>query len=326
MERIIEELKNMESNSNNIKRIVVWGLRKKWHTHRFIHKAFYENAKKLGYDTIWVEDDKKNADLILSGDLIISADPIGKMVPEKFSFEEYNIPVRDDVYYCLHNMKDVFTDRLNKGRLLKLEVYHNTCEEKCDIKLGLVRFFDSKENMLYQPWGTDLLDYEFKKPVFRKNKFVFWVGSIWNDENNFGNLNQISDLKRVLKKNKLWFIALRFIPDWLNIFLVRISRIAPAISGRRQVETNYLPCRVFKNISYGQLGITNVNKFKELFGNSFVRGGDGSIDSLIDGVLSLSEKDYKSVILAQQEIVKNYTYKQSLESIIKCFDFINKEI
>jgi aspartate aminotransferase-like enzyme len=51
-------------------RIVIWGLRKRWHTHRFIHKAFYENAKKLGYKVIWVEDEKTNANLIRVGDLI----------------------------------------------------------------------------------------------------------------------------------------------------------------------------------------------------------------------------------------------------------------
>lgn len=52
-------------------RIVIWGLRKKYHTHRYIHKAFYENAKKLGYEVAWLEDEKNNAKLIKPGDLII---------------------------------------------------------------------------------------------------------------------------------------------------------------------------------------------------------------------------------------------------------------
>ena len=47
-----------------IKRIVVWGLRNRWHTHRFIHKAFYENAKKLGYEVLWLEDEKKMLNML----------------------------------------------------------------------------------------------------------------------------------------------------------------------------------------------------------------------------------------------------------------------
>ena len=54
--------------------------------------------------------------------------------------------------------------------------------------------------------------------------------------------------KSILKKNGLKFIHVRFIPNFLNTFLVRISRIAPSIGGRIQIETNYLPDRMFKNI------------------------------------------------------------------------------
>ncbi len=300
-------------------KIVIWGLRKKWHTHRFIHKAFYENAKKLGYKVIWVEDEKKNQKYIETNDLILSADPVGKMVPEKHSFEEYNIPVRDDIYYCLHNFKDIFVNKLPKDKLMFLQVYNNSCEKINNIeKWGPVTFFNKDTRTLYQPWGTDLLPYEFKKPVFRKNKFVFWIGSVWNDAQNHGNINQINELKSILIKNKLKFIHLRFIPNWLNIFFTRISRIAPAISGQKQVEVDYLPCRMFKNISYGQLGITNIRKFKDILGENFIDGNN--IEEIINNALLLDEKTYIEIIKKQQEIIKNYTYKQALENILKAFN------
>lgn len=301
-----------------IQRIVIWGLRKKWHTHRFIHKAFYENAKKLGYKTIWVEDEKNSQKYIQPGDLVISADPVGKMVPEKYSFEEYNIPIRDDIYYCLHNFKNIFVEKVPKDKLIFLQVYNNTCENIPNIeKWGAVTYFNRNTKTLYQPWGTDLLPYEFKEPIFRKNKFVFWIGSIWNDKMNHGNINQINELKSVLLKNKLKFIHLRFIPDWLNMFFIRLSRIAPAIAGEQQVKVDYLPCRMFKNISYGQLGITNINKFKDILGDSFIVGD--SIEEIIDKSLSLDKGTYIDMVKKQQEIVKNYTYKNGIENILKAF-------
>jgi len=303
-------------NKENFKRIVIWGLRTKYHTHRHIHQAFYKNAKKLGFETLWLEDEKNNQKYIKAGDLIISADPVGKMVPEKFTFEEYNLPVREDIFYCLHNFKDVFREKLNKKNYINLQVYHDIVLNIKNIeKWSPVTYFDNETKTLYQPWGTDLLPEEFKKPIYNKNKFIFWIGSIWNDSLNRGNINEIRELRNVLKDHQLFFINLRFIPDWLNIFFVRISRIAPAIAGRFQVEVNYLPCRMFKNISYGQLGITNVAKFKDLLGEHFV-GGE-NIEAITNKALSLSKTEYLAKIRAQQEIIKSYTYKSALENIIE---------
>lgn len=303
-------------NNTNIKRILIWGLRKKYHTHRHIHQAFYKNAKKLGYETLWVEDEKKNQKYIQSGDLIISADPIGKMVPEKHTFEEYNLPIRNDIYYCLHNFKDIFIEKVPKDKCMFLQVYNDIVNTIPEIeKWGPVTYFDKNTKTLYQPWGTDLLPEEFKKPIFRQNRFVFWIGSIWNDSLNRGNLDEINQLKIVLKKHKLHFIQLRFVPDFLNTLFVRLSRIAPAIAGRFQTEVNYLPCRMFKNISYGQLGITNIKKFKDILGDSFIEGE--SIEEIIDKSLSLSKAEYFDIIKKQQEIIKSYTYKNALNNIIK---------
>ncbi|MFZ2038543.1 MAG: hypothetical protein WAV11_01220 [Minisyncoccia bacterium] len=299
-------------------KIIIWGLRKKYHTHRHIHKAFYENANKLGYKVLWLEDEKENAKYIEPNDLIISAEVIGKMVPEKLKLEDYNLPIRGDVYYCLHNYKNIFLDKLNPAKLVRLQVYSNKVESVSDQKWGSATYFDSKTRTLYQPWGTDLLPSDFKKPVFNRNHFVFWIGSIWNNAGNQGNLNAIDELKVVLKQNKLKFVNLRFIPDWLNIFLIRKSRIAPAIVGKYQEDIDYLPCRMFKNISYGQLGITNVRKFKDILGNSFIEGN--SIKEITEKALSLSKDEYVSKVKAQQEIVRNYTYKNSIENIIRTFD------
>lgn len=306
-----------------IKRIIIWGLRKRWHTHRFIHKAFYENAKKLEYDVIWVEDEKENANLIKSGDLVIFSEVQGKMVPEKNKFEDYNLPIIDGVYYCLHNVKDIFYSKINKKNLLNLKVYINDIEGKDGNEKwreGVI--YNNIQNTLYQPWGTDLLDFEFKGPVFRKNKFVFWIGSVWNDSENRGNARAITNFINILKKKKLFFIKVRFVPDWMNIFFVRLSRIAPAIAGEWQVDHDYLPCRMFKNISYGQVGFTNILKFKDILGDYYI---SGDMEQMVEKVLKLNKQEYKDLVLKQQEIIKNYTYKNALDNIILALTKINSK-
>lgn len=308
-----ENILRLQQELKKFNKIVIWGLRKKYHTHRHIHQGFYETLKKIGAKVVWVEDEQENAKFIESNDLVISAEVYGKMVPQKNSLADYSLPIRDDVFYCLHNYKPVFYEKLKKENLLHLQVYSSNAE-KLTTKIDSVTFFDESLRILYQPWGTSLLPAEFKKPTFSKSPFVFWVGSVWNDKNNHGNLNEIAELKEVLKKNNLKFVKVRFVPDWVNTFLVRRSRIAPAIAGRIQVEINYLPCRMFKNISYGQLGISNVKKFNEIFVGCSLEGN--SIEELIDKSLSLSKKEYLEMVRLQQEIVFNHTYIQKLLNIV----------
>ena len=304
-------------------KIVIWGLRKKYHTHRYIHKAFFENAKKLSFNVVWVEDEKKHASIIEEGDLVISSEVQGKMVKEKKTFEDYNLPIKKGVYYCLHNYREPFTKNLDPDYFIILQTYSNGAE-KSDQKWGPATFFDSKSHVLYQPWGTNLLPSEFKKPVFNRNNLVFWIGSVWNNIRNQGNTSAIQVLKEVLAKHGVRFIPLRFIPERLSILLVRMSRLAPAISGDFQVEVNYLPCRMFKNISWGQLGFSNVKKFEEIFTGCNIYSG--SIEKTVEKALGLSEKEYKDIILQQQAIVKNYTYEAAYENIFRAFETIGKII
>jgi len=299
------------SKFKKYRRFVIWGLLKKTNTLRYIHSHFFTTLKKLGTDAIWVEDEFKNRSLIKKGDLVISS---GLWVE--------HLPVVKDVDYCLHNFNKNISDRIENSRRLILQVYIVDAE-KNSRKWDTVRFFDRKNQVLYQPWGTNLLPHEFKQPVFRPHsKFIFWIGSIWDNELHQGNINEIRDLKKILRKNGLLFVHFFYgITDFLNIEFIRLSRIAPAIAGKWQVEVNYLPCRMFKNISYGQLGISNVGKFKDIFPDLLPKGNN--IEELIDNSLSIKKTEYIEMINFQQEIVKRYTYLNSLLNIVRAFEEIH---
>lgn len=302
----------LRASAKRFNKIVIWGLRKKFHTHRYIFLGYYKTLKKIGIPVVWVEDEIKNQGIIEKNDLIISAEVQGKMVPAKLKFEDYHLPIRDDVYYCLHNFQNIFVDRINPGKLLKLQIYVKDSEKYRKIHEAVN--FDEQTKTLFQPWGTDLLPEEFKSPVFNKSKNVFWIGSIWNNALNQGNIEAMDALKNALSERNLKFIPLRFIPDFLNILLIRHSRLAPAIAGSFQVGINYPPCRMFKNISYGQLGFSNVKKFDDILGEYNITG---TIEEMVDKILSLSEREYKDFVCNQQIIVKNYTYLQHLGNIFK---------
>jgi len=291
---------------------VIWGLKTQRHTHRDAHFHFYLSLKKSGRDVVWVDNADRNRSCIKPDSIVLTAG----MACSK-------LPVVNRAKYCLHNCPEALENQIPRSNLLKLQVYTSTGLEGINGE-NWKRFvvFDKAKQTLYQPWGTNLEKEEFLPPVWKSRfKLVFWVGLVWNNSENQGNQSKIKELKECLKKKHIAFCAVHGIPDWMNTLLIRKSWIAPAIAGEWQSRNNYLPCRLFKNVSYGQLGISNVLAFKELFDN--IPSINLDIPSAVDFALSLSETAWKRSILEQQEAVSGYTYRNSVINIERAFESLS---
>jgi hypothetical protein len=258
---------------------------------------------------LWVEDAEASQRWLEPGDLVFAVDVAAKHLGSRV----------EGVDYLLHNVGEDHPVRYNLDpeRCVYLQVWTNDCADRGE-SWGPVRRWDRHSRVLYQPWGTNLLPDEFFPPVFNAaSNIVSFVGSVW-DGNGQGNRDQIHELRRAVEARGLVFDHRAGVSDEHNVQLVRDSRFAPAVAGAWQVEHEYLPCRVFKNISYGSLGVTNVPRFWELFGDAAVVSTD--ITELVDKALVLGEKPWLDLVRAQQEVVKDYTYATSLEMIGRAFD------
>ncbi len=291
-------------------KVIIWGLKSKRHTHSYIHRGFFDTFTKLEIPVFWVDDEIKYHEYVNKGDLIIGVDVAGE-----------HLPVTDGVYYCLHNFSNQTHQQIEPSKNIRLQKYTDQAQTASD-RWDEVTFFDKTSRTLYQPWATNLLGEEFSPPVIRPfTNIVFWIGSIWNDALNCGNVGEIERLKNVLKRRDIAFVHLRAISEDLNILYTRHSLISPAIAGQWQVKNNYLPCRMWKNISYGQLGFSNVSKFSEVFPDCVLIHEE--IDVLIDSVLQMSPQRKREMILAQQQVVREkHTYVNRLLNIAKAFEAI----
>jgi hypothetical protein len=292
------------------RRVVLWGLQSEGgDSFRHIHRHYAHALERLGKDVIWTDDDPEQRELLEPGDLVFAVDiaarQLGHPVPE--------------VDYVLHNFPPSHPvwDGLEEERLLRLQVY--TCDaERYGVEWDMVRRYDRAGRILFQPWGTDLLADEFLAPVFNeRSREVPFVGSIWEGDGQ-GNLNAIHELKAIVDAHRLVFRHYVHISDEENVTAVRTGRIAPAVAGAWQCEQDYLPCRVFKNVSYGALALTNVPKFRDLFAGCFV--GRGSVSQIVTEALELGEEDYCDLVYAQQEVVKRYTYREALLAIDRALE------
>jgi hypothetical protein len=302
--------------SKRFRKVVVWGLRRQWHSSRFVHKAFAETLRRLEIPVVWT-DYTSDPGIIEPSDFVITSN-----APGRATRGDPLAPFCRGAYYCFHGFLHSGyrgSDRpprheVDREHSLNLEVFVNAALTASD-QWDAVTYFDEPSKTLYQPWGTNLTEDQFRPPTVPRSPFVFWVGAIWD-----GNRAEIDELRRVLRDHSLRLVHLKFVPDWVNIAAVRRSRVAPAIAGRWQVEHNYLPCRMFKNISYGQVGISNVPKFAELYSGCHVPGDTTA--ELINNVLSLTKHDVRELTAEQQNITREHTYVQKLRNIFRAmFEF-----
>lgn len=290
------------------KSVVVWGLRSDTDsTHRYIHHHLFTVLTKLGIDVIWCNNIIENNDLIKPGSLVIS-----------YNLACANIKYDRKNYYAVLNMPLGKSANPEAANYLHMRVYGEVPLEPDSDLWNSSTAFSKRERLLYQTWATDILPDEFLPPVFSTSNIIHWIGSIWNDNNNDGNIENIKKLQQSAVKHQLKFIQHSNVNDETHVDFIRKSRIAPAIGGNSQVVRNMIPCRLWKNISYGQLGVTNLPKSVDIFGNTIVF--NINIDALIDTALSIPEKQYISMIFAQQELVSaDHTYLNWLYNIARAF-------
>ena len=98
-----------------------------------------------------------------------------------------------------------------------------------------------------------------------------------------------------------------------NKKLIRDSIISPALQTSWQVDHGYIPCRIFKNISYGKMGMTNNRHVQELFDNELIY--DNDIEKLVDLGLEFEKKENKLDIVKKlmKDVRDNHTYLNRIE-------------
>lgn len=241
--------------------VVVWGHKLFSHTHSYVHEGFARAFRHLGYDVYWVDDHDDVSGIDFGGALFLTEGQV-----------DTRIPIRRDCKYVLHNC-DGQRYASVRGNCLTIQVYcANQVRSRTLDRVGSAAYY--ADGVLYQPWATDLLPNEirFESADLPREAESYWIGTI--GEGRFGNVRELDGFRRACAERGVAFIQRRSVSRDTHIELVQRSCLAPAVAGTWQLEEGYVPCRIFKNISYGQLGVTNSTAVDELFDGRLVFNAD----------------------------------------------------
>jgi len=301
---------------------VAYGHKLYSHTHSYIHYAFIKAFQKLGYDTKWVDDNDEIDPLSYpSGTVFLTEGQVDKKIPK-----------RKDCLYILHHVSREAYQVIPKHNKVFLDMYTQNIIENV-IQISEVSFYNTTGDTLHSVWATDLLpdeiDIEEAIRTFdnKKNAVVF-IGTLTNC-NRFGNYNQIMPFVKEAQKDEYeWIHPSNPIDNNTQKSLISSCLLAPAITGFWQQDVGYIPCRIFKNISYGCIGITNSKYVADIIKNDCVYHQDSiELYKKTKEFLQQPNDIIKDILRRQMTNVKmNHTYMNRIDDILKVFEIKKQQV
>lgn len=260
------------------KKIIIWGFPHYSDTFSYVWYGFYKAFKHLGFEVHWFSDSNHPlADLFDYSNCIFLCE----------GFNDNNIPLMKDGIYFVHTLCKNQGKYLNSvKKVVDLRYGCDYQDHKTNYKYWLDRYrleevephiFYDKEGeyeKIYMFWATDLLPHEINfedRFIKRENKFYF-IGTIYEDE--YENQNNLNKFVGACQANGIKF---HHVNPWAkpitheeNRKLISSCYLAPDIRGKQNIDCGYIPCRIFKNISYGQLGMTNSRAIYSVLEDSII--------------------------------------------------------
>jgi hypothetical protein len=301
---------------------VAYGHKLYSHTHSYIHYAFIKAFQKLGYDTKWVDDNDKIDPLSYpSGTVFLTEGQVDKKIPK-----------RKDCLYILHHVSREAYQDIPKHNKVFLDMYTQNIIENV-IQISEVSFYNPTGDTLHSVWATDLLPDEIDieeaiRTFDNKKKAVVFIGTLTNC-NRFGNYNQIMPFVKEAQKDEYeWIHPPNPIDHNTQKSLISSCLLAPAITGFWQQDVGYIPCRIFKTISYGCIGITNSKYVTDIIKNDCVYHQDSiELYKKTKEFLQQPNDIIKDILRRQMTNVKmNHTYINRIDDILKVFEIKKQQV
>ena len=306
---------------HNIKRFVAWGHKLHTHTHSYIHNAFIRAFQHLGYPTLWLDKNDDISGIDFEGSLFLTEGQVYQ-----------NIPTLASCYYMLHNIPDSnYFQNVPNSHKLVLQVFTNHVAQRTTKKcLAPFVYQELGGNGLSMPWATDLLPHEIDENINQLDTIV----PVSPPELNFVGMHThpwelVSNYCKThgIKYKQIGGFSKSNVDLADNVTLIKQSIIAPALQENWQVENKYIPCRIFKNISYGKMGMTNSEIVYHLFQDKILYSPH--VNQLMDMGLefeSHSMEYKKEKMIPLMEFVRDHhTYLNRIQAIFYCFNDINSE-
>ena len=291
---------------------VMWGGRDDRNTFGHIHWAFYRALKHMGKEVYYLDKNDDMSKIDFHNTFFMSMNCVLTGLPQ-----------RKDCLYFIHNItgdpRAPYFDGLN---LMRWGVHVISNKYSSDVQeIGPDIFFDPSSRTVMMYWGTDLLPHEIEanKPmrVFNaESRVCNYIGSIDGMKN-----QAIADFARACKENGIEYQGFggynngRVVSIEEHIQLIKDSYMAPAFQGLDQIAQGYQSCRIFKNLSYGQMPLIQSKYSHDLFKGRLIFNTD-AYKLFYEGRERLQSLSLTELHSLMDEVAQKHTYLNKIAGVI----------
>lgn len=316
-------------------KVIIWGYPLYSHTHSYVHNAFYKAFNYLGYETYWFHDGDYPSDFNWD-DCVFWTE----------GFADKNIPLSKKSTYFVHVCPDPskyinakvkrFIDVRPNGIWQKDHVYDFRLDKSKTEKVGPCVYFIPKKkkrvqvlnqyhsywiedyDRLHISWATNSLPNEFNlDDINYPRQDKIWFSGNLSAHGVCENFSAFKPFLEECQKNNIEFITN---DPWANPLSeeevkkrTMDSILGVDIRGPEHLRNGYIPCRVFKSISWGHLGTTNSEEVnKELEGHVLFQPDTRQL------YYDAMEKrlDFNFIKDSMLYVKENHTYENRIQSIM----------
>ena len=298
-------------------RWVIWGAKDDRDTFSHIHEAFLRALRYLEKDVVWLDANDDILTIDFSNSLFLG-----------MNCSLQGLPQRKDCFYVIHNiLGDPWLPYFDGLKLLAYGLHVSTNTYSSEVmELAPQAFFEPSARSLQFRWGTDLLPHEIEanKPTraFNSDSRVFnYIGTVDGEKN-----AQLQNFIRACRENGIEYRqyggsgGFKIVSAEEHVQLVKVSYLAPAIQGMDQVNQGYVSCRLFKNISYGQMGLTYSKYAQELFEGGLIYNPD-AYQLFYDAKERLQTMPVKELHDLMDIVARDHTYLNKISAIEQAVRF-----
>jgi hypothetical protein len=181
------------------------------------------------------------------------------------------------------------------------------------------------------PWGANMLTNEFNEELLtsKRDKNIYFLGTMSKTGGN-GTYDRISMFADVASHNGYKMIVgggytgniedgnISYLDGWISeedqAKYLSSGVMSPAIQSDFQLKNGMIPCRLFKSISYGMIGITNNDFAHSYFQEQTIYSTD------MEELFYLAEKELNNLEKKKflfNFVRENHTYINNINAILK---------
>jgi hypothetical protein len=302
---------------------ILWGYPLHSDTYSYVHEGFQKSLESLGHEVFWFHDKEYPEDFDYDNCVFFTEGYADKNIPLRKSSTYYvHVCIKPEKY--LDNVKKLIDVRYHQDKMTEdnYEFDHDITQfEELDTGVCVDRI-ESKQrgyDICYIAWATDLLPHEFNEDwvnIKRENTYYF-IGSI-SSSGRFANHHLIERFAQLCMNNGVNTV---WSNPWTNPIdgdlmrqMMQKSFLSPDLRNATHVEWGTKTCRIFKSISYGQLGLTNSPKLAEFAGPLVICREN--IDELFEEGLRF-RGDTARIIEQMRYVKDHHTYINRINGLLK---------